>query len=90
MSKKIYTGNLSFATTEDTLRTIFSDFGEVVSVTVITDKETQKSKGFGFVEMAEDSAADRAISSLNQKEVDGRRIRVSAAEEKPSRKPFRR
>ena len=83
MAKKIYIGNLSFSTTEDTLSSLFSRFGEVTSVNIIKDKVTQMSKGFGFVEMSDEKEADSAISALHQKEVDGRRIRVSVAEEKP-------
>lgn len=86
MSKKIYVGNLNYATTEDTLSNLFAQYGEVVSATVIKDRNTQQSKGFGFIEMADENAADAAIATLNGKEVDGRRVRVNVAEEKP-RKP---
>ena len=88
MSKKIYVGNLSYSTTEETLRNQFSQFGEVVSVAIIMDKFTNKSKGFGFVEMQEEAAADNAISTLNQKEIDGRRVRVNVAEERKPRPHF--
>lgn len=83
MSKKIYVGNLNYATTEDTLSSLFSQYGEVVSSVVIKDRYTEQSKGFGFVEMSDDAAADAAITTLNGKEVDGRRIRVNVAEDKP-------
>src|SRR5574344_287093 len=64
MSKKIYVGNLNYATTEDTLKNSFASFGEVLSSVVIKDRFTEQSKGFGFVEMADDSAADAAIAAL--------------------------
>jgi RNA recognition motif-containing protein len=83
MSKKIYVGNLNYATTEDTLSSLFSQYGEVVSSVIIKDRYTEQSKGFGFIEMSDDQAADAAIATLNGKEVDGRRIRVNVAEEKP-------
>ena len=83
MSKKIYVGNLNYATTEDTLKNNFASFGEVLSAVVIKDRFTEQSKGFGFVEMADDSAADAAIAAMNGKEVDGRRVRVNIAEERP-------
>ncbi|MBQ0003908.1 MAG: RNA-binding protein [Treponema sp.] len=88
MAKKIYVGNLSYSTTEETLRNQFSQFGEVVSVAIIMDKMTNRSKGFGFVEMAEDGAAAEAISTLNQKEIDGRKVRVNEAEERKPRPRF--
>ena len=83
MSKKIYVGNLNYATTEDTLSTLFAQYGKVLTTTVIKDRYTEQSKGFGFVEMEDDAAADAAIATLNGKEVDGRRIRVNVAEDKP-------
>ncbi len=84
MSKKIYVGNLSYSTTEETLRNQFSQFGEVETVTIIMDKITNRSKGFGFVEMTDDEAARDAISTLNQKDIDGRKVRVNEAEERKS------
>ena len=88
MSKKVYVGNLNYATTEETLKNIFSEFGEVVSAIVIYDRMTQQSKGFGFVEFSDDSAAESAIGAMNGKEVDGRRIRVNTAEDRPPRPKF--
>jgi len=79
MAKKLYVGNLSYDTTSETLRTMFAEVGEVVSATVITDRETQRSKGFGFVEMATDEAAAEAINKLNGKEMGGRNITVAEA-----------
>ncbi len=86
MSKKLYVGNLAYATTEDTLKSLFSHYGEVLSAIVIKDRATQKSKGFGFVEFSEDNCADEAISALSGREVDGRKIRVNEAEEKVPRR----
>ena len=88
MSNKIYVGNLSYSTTEETLRNQFSQFGEVETVTIIMDKITNRSKGFGFVEMTDDEAARDAISTLNQNDIDGRKVRVNEAEERKSRPRF--
>ena len=88
MAKKLYCGNLSYSTTEDTLRDLFKAVGEVASVSVITDRMTGRSRGFGFVEMAEESAAQQAINQLNGRMVDGRSIRV--AEARPRRPRERR
>ncbi len=85
MAQKIYVGNLNYATDDSALNAAFSQFGEVVSATVIMDRATNRSKGFGFVEMADESAAKTAISQMNGKEIDGRRVRVNMAEEKPRR-----
>jgi RNA recognition motif-containing protein len=84
----IYCGNLAYAVSEDDLRTAFAEFGEVTSVNVITDKFSGQSKGFGFVEMAENSEADAAIKALNETALGGRNIRVNQAkprEERPQR-----
>ncbi|MGD1047508.1 MAG: RNA-binding protein [Candidatus Krumholzibacteriaceae bacterium] len=86
MSKKIYVGNLSFNTDDTQLNTIFSPFGTVSSARVIKDKFTDRSRGFGFVEMDNNEEADKAIAALNGKEVDGRALKVSEAqprEDKP-------
>ncbi|HBG65969.1 MAG TPA: RNA-binding protein [Treponema sp.] len=85
MSKKIYVGNLNYSTIEDTLGGQFAQYGDVLSVTIIKDRDTHQSKGFGFVEMDDENAAERAIAELNGREIDGRRIRVNVAEEKPRR-----
>lgn len=79
MSKKLYVGNLSYDTTEATLSELFGAVGEVVSVNVITDRMTGRPRGYGFVEMAEDSAAQQAVSQLNGQDVDGRPIKVEEA-----------
>lgn len=89
MSKRIYIGNLSYATKEASLSNYFSSYGNVLSSVIIKDKLTEQSKGFGFVEMEDDSAAQKAIAELNGREIDGRKVRVNLAEEKPrtSRSP---
>jgi RNA recognition motif-containing protein len=84
----IYCGNLAYGVTEDDLRTAFAEYGEVTSVNVITDKFSGQSKGFGFVEMAENSEADAAIKALNDTALGGRNIRVNQAkprEDRPQR-----
>jgi RNA recognition motif-containing protein len=85
MATNIYVGNLSYDTTEDTLRTLFAEYGEVESVRVITDRYTGRSKGFGFVEIATEEAAQEAIGALNGKSVDGREIRVDKAKPRADR-----
>jgi RNA recognition motif-containing protein len=80
--KKIYVGNLSFDSTEASLRTAFARFGEVHSAAVVSDRETGRSRGFGFVEMDED-AAQNAIRGLDGQELDGRTLRVNEAQQKP-------
>ena len=82
MATKLYVGNLAYSTDKDTLQRLFSEFGNVVSATIITDRQTGNSKGFGFVEFEDDACAQKAVSAINGKEVDGRRIRVSEAREK--------
>ena len=85
MSKKIYVGNMSYDTNESSLTEMFSEFGEVVSAKVIEDQFSGRSKGFGFIEMANDEDAMAAISALNGKEVDGREVKVNEAVDKPRR-----
>jgi RNA recognition motif-containing protein len=85
MAKKLYVGNISYDTREETLRDLFTPHGEVVSVNLITDRYTGMSKGFGFVEMSTDEAAAAAITALNGQEVDGRAIKVSEAYDRPRR-----
>ena len=82
MSKKIYIGNIPFTSTEEELRTVFERHGDVASVSVITDRETGRSRGFAFVEMDDASAADNAIRALDGSELGGRSIRVNEAEDR--------
>ncbi|MDY7075449.1 MAG: RNA-binding protein [Chloroflexota bacterium] len=79
MNKKLYVGNLSYQTTEATLSDLFRAVGEVISVDIITDRMTGRSRGFAFVEMAGQSVAQQAINQLNGKTVDGRDIKVAEA-----------
>lgn len=79
---KLYIGNLSYTTTEDTLREAFSNYGDVVSVYISKDKFTEQSKGFGFIEMGTEQQGERAIGGMNGKDIDGRRLRVSVAVDK--------
>lgn len=85
MAKKIYVGNMNYATTEDQLFDLFGQYGTVNSVRIITDRETNRPKGFGFVEMEEDDSAEAAISALDGKEYDGRNLRVNVALERERR-----
>ena len=85
MTQKLYVGNLSFSTTEETLQAMFGEHGEVESVKVITDRYTGRPRGFAFVEMATEEAAQQAIGALNGKSVDEREIRVEKAKPQPDR-----
>jgi RNA recognition motif-containing protein len=90
MMMNIYVGNLPYSTTDDDLREAFGAHGEVTSVNVISDKFTGQSKGFAFVEMADNSAADAAIKALNETPMGGRNIKVNQAKprgERPARGP---
>ena len=77
--KKIYVGNLSFSSSDQDLAGMFREFGEVTSASVVMDRETGRSRGFGFVEMPDDNAAMQAIQGVNGKEVDGRELNVNEA-----------
>lgn len=79
MATKLYVGGLAYAVTEDELKALFAECGEVTSVAVIKDRESGQSKGFGFVEMADNAAATKAITDLNNKELSGRSITVNEA-----------
>lgn len=83
----IYVGNLSYQMTEEELEETFSTFGTVKSAKIIFDRETNRSKGFGFVEMDSDEAATKAIEELNNKEVGGRNLRVNEARPREPRPP---
>ena len=85
MGKKLYVGNLSYETTDASLEQLFAPFGEVRSAQVIQDRDTGRSKGFGFVEMSDDNAARAAIQALNEKEHDGRRLTVNEARPREER-----
>lgn len=82
MSKKIFIGGLSWGVTEDDLRSAFEDFGEIKDAKVVMDRETGRSRGFGFVTFLDEDAAEKAIAEMNGASIEGRPIRVSEAEEK--------
>jgi len=83
MGKKIYVGNLNYRTTAEGLEGLFSHYGEVAAVTIVSDRETQQPRGFAFVEMATPEGAAQAITELDGKEFEGRRLRVNEAVNKP-------
>lgn|SRR5262245_47400522 len=81
---KLYVGNLSFQTTEDRLRQLFEPHGQVVSATIVMDRDTGRSRGFGFVEMGDASQGQAAITAINNQEIDGRKLTVNEAKPKPA------
>ena len=81
----IYVGNLDFSSTEDTIRTLFEQHGEVTSVKIIADRDTGRSRGFAFVEMSNDEEGRAALSALDGKEMDGRALKVNEARPKTER-----
>jgi RNA recognition motif-containing protein len=85
----IYVGNLPYTLTEDDLKSAFSEFGEVSSANIIMDKMSGQPKGFGFVEMPDDSEADQAIKALNESALNGRNIKVNQARPRGERSPRR-
>lgn len=85
MAKRLYVGNLPWSATSASLEALFSAHGEVKSAEVVTDRETGRSRGFGFVEMATDEGGQKAIDALNGTEVDGRAITVNEARERAPR-----
>lgn len=87
MSTNIYVGNLPFSVTTETIEKLFSPYGIVESVNLIKDRETGRLRGFGFVEMA--SGANEAIAALNDKDLDGRTLRVNLAKPREDRRPSR-
>ncbi len=82
MAHKLFVGGLSFSTSHDRLREVFGEAGQVESATIVTDRDTGRSRGFGFVEMATAEEADQAVSRFNGKDLDGRQLKVEKA--KPS------
>lgn len=87
MGKKLYVGNLPYSTTENDLATLFNEAGSVASVTIISDRFTGRSKGFGFVEMASDEEAQKAIEALNGRQMSGRDLVVNEARPMEERGP---
>jgi RNA recognition motif-containing protein len=86
MSKKLFVGNLAFSTTGQDLESLFASAGTVVSATVVSDRESGRSRGFGFVEMSSSDEANKAIQELNGRDVGGRQINVSEAKEREPRR----
>lgn len=89
MAKKLYVGSLSYSTTNESLKTAFEKAGTVESATVITDRNSGRSKGFGFVEMSTDEEAQAAIEMLNGQDIDGRNVTVNEARPMTERPPRR-
>lgn len=87
MAKRLYIGGLSYSTTDDALKNAFAQAGTVTSATVIVDRMTGRSKGFGFVEMSTDEEAQKAIELFNGKELDGRTLTVNEARPMASKPP---
>ena len=85
MSKKLFVGSLSWNTKDDGLHSAFSQYGEITEAKVITDRDTGRSRGFGFVTFVQDADADKAIAEMNGKDLDGRPIKVSIAQERGPR-----
>jgi RNA recognition motif-containing protein len=89
MTTKVYVGNLAFSVTDKELKEAFSTYGEITEVTIIIDKFSGRSKGFGFITFADDASANKAVSEMNDKELQGRAMKVNIAkpmEERPPRK----
>lgn len=82
MNNKLFVGGLSWGTTEAGLREAFAAFGEVTDARVITDRDTGRSRGFGFVSFADEASAERALEEMNGQDLDGRRIRVDFAQQR--------
>lgn len=85
---RLYVGNISFGATENSLRAAFSAFGEVSSINVVTDRDTGRPRGFGFVEMSTDSEGQAAINGLNGTDLEGRALNVNEARPRPDRGGF--
>jgi RNA recognition motif-containing protein len=82
---RLYVGNLSYTTTEEGLREAFEEYGQVESATIVTDRETGRPRGFGFVEMPSDEEAQSAIDAMNGQQLDGRPLTVNEAQARPPR-----
>jgi len=89
MAKKLYVGGIPYSSTEDELKAAFAEMGEVTSSAIIIDKMTGRSKGFGFIEMANDADADKAIAEMNGKDFQGRTLTVNEARPLEERAPRR-
>ena len=87
MAKKLFVGGLSWGTTDDSLRQAFAGFGEVSDAKVITDRETGRSRGFGFVTFSNDDAAKEAMAKMDGADLDGRSLKVNEAQEREARGP---
>jgi RNA recognition motif-containing protein len=85
VGKRLYVGNLSYSVTNESLEELFAQYGSVQSAQVVQDRDTGRSKGFGFVEMGDDNAAQEAIRALNEKEHDGRNLTVNEARPREER-----
>jgi RNA recognition motif-containing protein len=85
MANKLYVGNLSYRTEQESLRSLFAQFGDVVSAVILTDRDTGRSRGFGFVEMGDADSASAAIEALNGTEFEGRTLKVNVAREREDR-----
>jgi cold-inducible RNA-binding protein len=83
--KNIFVGNLSFGATEDAVRSLFETYGTVDRVNVVTDRDTGRARGFGFVEMSNDAEGEKAIAGLNGRELDGRALNINEARPKEER-----
>ncbi len=92
VATKLYVGNLSYRTEQESLHSLFAQYGEVISAQIVTDRDTGRSRGFGFVEFADQEAAEKATRELNGTELDGRNLKVNEArsrEERPKRDDYR-
>jgi cold-inducible RNA-binding protein len=87
MGAKLYVGNLTYSMTNEALQELFQEYGDVRSAQVIQDRDTGRSKGFGFVEMSDSKSASEAITGLHDKEIDGRRLSVNEARPREERRP---
>ena len=90
MATKLYVGNLNYQTQEEDLRSLFAQYGDIASLNIVMDRDTGRSRGFGFVEFADDEMARAAESALNGAELDGRNLRVNEARPREDRRPRNR